>query len=120
MIIRLAQKKDRKKILKIASHTWEGWDYVPQLLDEWLIEGGLFIAEENGEIVGLTKTTILSRGELWLEGLRVKKELRRQGIGKKLAFFQLEEALKQRPRIIRLSTAEVNIESIKLIKNNCF
>lgn len=120
MIIRFAQKKDREKILKIASHTWEGWDYVPQLIDEWLIEGGLFIAEENGEIVGLTKTTILSRGELWLEGIRVKKELRRQGIGKKLAFFQLEEALKQRPRIIRLSTAEVNIESIKLIKNMGF
>lgn len=120
MIIRSAQKKDREKILKIASHTWEGWDYVPQLIDEWLNEGGLFIAKESGEIVGLTKTTILSRGELWLEGIRVKKELRRQGIGKKLAFFQLEEALKQRPRIIRLSTAEVNIESIKLIKNMGF
>ncbi|TES92758.1 MAG: GNAT family N-acetyltransferase [Candidatus Cloacimonadota bacterium] len=116
MKIRLAQKKDREKIIEITSHTWEGWDYVYKLLDEWFIEGGLFVAEEDEEIVGVTKTTILSPGELWLEGIRVKETLRRKGIGKELAFFQLEDALKQKPRVIRLSTAEVNIESINLIE----
>jgi hypothetical protein len=57
---------------------------------------------------------------LWLEGIRTKKELRGQGIGKALAFYQLEEALKQHPKVIRLSTAEVNVESIKLIEKMGF
>jgi len=116
MKIREARKKDRKDIIKIASDTWEGWDYIPQLLDEWFAEGGLFVAVDKGKVVGITKTTVLSYGELWLEGIRVKKQLRGKGIGKELAFFQLKKAMEQNPRVIRLSTAEVNTESIKLIE----
>jgi ribosomal protein S18 acetylase RimI-like enzyme len=120
MKIRKAQKKDKEQIIAIASHTWEGWDYVPYLLDEWLTEGGLFVAEENSNIVGITKTTTLSEDELWLEGIRVKPELRGKGIGKKLAFYQLEEALKAKPRVIRLSTVETNKESISIIEKMGF
>jgi len=120
MIIRIAQRKDRENILKIASHTWEGWDYVPKLLDEWFIEGGLIVAEEKGDIIGITKTTTLSQGELWLEGIRVKEKERGKSIGKQLAFFQLKEALKQKPKVVRLSTVEINIESIKIIEKMGF
>ncbi len=116
MKIREARRKDRKDIIAIASNTWEGWDYIPQLLDEWFDEGGIFIAVDKGKIVGITKTTVLSPGELWLEGIRVKKELRGKGIGKELAFFQLKKAQERNPRVIRLSTAESNIESIRLIE----
>jgi GNAT superfamily N-acetyltransferase len=115
MILRPARKKDREQILEITANTWEGWDYVPLVLDEWYAEGGILVAEKDQEVVGITKTTILSPGEWWLEGIRVKEELREQGIGRKLAFYQLDEALKQHPRVIRLSTAEVNEESIRLI-----
>lgn len=116
MKIREARKKDRKDIIKIASDTWEGWDYVPQLLDEWFAEGGLLVAVDKGKVIGITKTTVLSYGELWLEGIRVKKQLRGKGIGKELALFQLGKALEYKPRVIRLSTAEINTESIKLIE----
>ena len=118
--LREAHQRDREAILRIASHTWEGWDYVPLLLDDWLKEGGVFVAEATGRIVGVTKTTILSPGELWLEGLRVAEELRHRGIGEKLAKFQLEEALSRRPRSLRLSTGEINRTSIKIIEGMGF
>lgn len=120
MNIRKAEKKDKEQILKIASDTWEGWDYVPYLLDDWLKEGGLFVAEENSNIMGVTKTTTLSQVELWLEGIRVKPESRGKGIGKKLAFYQLEQAVKEKPRVIRLATVETNTESITIIEKMGF
>jgi GNAT superfamily N-acetyltransferase len=120
MICRPAKKEDRAQILEITSNTWEGWDYVPLVLDRWYREGGIFVAEKNQEVVGVTKTTPLSPGEWWLEGIRVKEGLRGQGIGRQLAFYQLGEALKKHPRVIRLSTAEVNKESIRLIEKMGF
>jgi len=113
---REANLRDKEGILRIASRTWEGWDYVPLFLGEWLSQGGLFIAEAKGKIVGMTKTSALYPGELWLEGLRVAKKFRGQGIGERLAKFQLDEALSRKPRSIRLSTAEVNRASIRIIQ----
>ncbi len=113
---REANLRDKEGILRIASRTWEGWDYVPLFLGEWLRQGGLFIVKAKGKIVGMTKTSVLSPGEFWLEGLRVAEEFRGQGIGERLAKFQLDEALSRKPRSIRLSTAEVNRASIRIIE----
>lgn len=113
--LREATKADRDGILKIASSTWEGWDYVPLFLDEWLQEGGLYVAEMEGEIVGMTKTTELSPGELWLEAIRVSEERREHGLGRWIAEEQLRRALDTHPRSIRLSTADINTASLKII-----
>jgi GNAT superfamily N-acetyltransferase len=115
--LREASVTDREGILRIASATWEGWDYVPILLDEWIAEGGLYVAELAGEIVGITKTTELSPGELWLEALRVAEEHRKKGLGRRIAEQQLELAIATRPQSIRLSTANVNTASLAIIRH---
>ncbi len=120
IVIRPADKRDAQAIREMTADTWDGWDYVPLLLDTWLTETGLFVAEQQGQVVGITKTTTLSPGELWLEGIRTKRAFRGQGIGRRLAFYQLAEALKQKPEVIRLSTAEVNVESIRIIEKMGF
>lgn len=112
---RKAAIADREGILKIASTTWEGWDYVPLFLDTWLEEGGLYVAEMEGEIVGMTKTTEISPGELWLEAIRVSEERREHGLGRWIAEEQLRLALETKPRSIRLSTADINTASLKVI-----
>lgn len=117
MVFREAKPADREKILEIASATWEGWDYVPLYLDNWIEEGGLYVAQEKGEILGITKTTELSPGELWFEAIRVAEEYRGKGLGRKIAERQLELALKESPRSIRLSTANVNKASLKVVRN---
>jgi GNAT superfamily N-acetyltransferase len=117
MKLRKASIKDREGILKIASATWEGWDYIPLLLDSWLAEGGLYVAELANEIVGITKTTELSPGELWLEALRVAEEHRKKGLGRKIAEQQLELAIAAGPKSIRLSTADINTASLAIIRH---
>ncbi len=117
MKLRRAVPKDRKAILEIASLTWEGWDYVPMFLDEWIAEGGLYVVEQEEEIIGMTKTTEISPGELWLEAIRVAQKHRNRGLGREIAAEQLKLTLAANPKSIRLSTADVNTASLKIIRH---
>ncbi len=113
-LIRTAKPEDKAEILGISSQIWEGHDYVPLALDHWLKQSGLFVAEFAGRVVGFAKTTILSPGEFWLEGLRVAPEYRNKGIGRALAEAQLQEALAQGARSVRYSTVEINRPSSRI------
>lgn len=112
--VRPARPEDQEAILAISRQIWEGEDYVPQVLDRWLAEGGLLVAELGGAVVGFAKTTELAPGELWLEGLRVHPEHQGKGVAKALAQAQLREALARRPRAIRLATVEANAASLHI------
>lgn len=113
--LRQARAEDKEGILAIASATWEGWDYVPLLLDRWIVERGFYVAEHAGKIVGITKTTELSPGELWLEAIRVAETHRQKGWGLQIAEKQLQLALATNPKSIRLSTADINTASLGII-----
>jgi len=112
--VRLASVGDREGILAISSRIWEGEDYIPHVLDRWLSEGGLFVAELGGKVVGFAKNTELSPGEIWLEGLRVDPAHQGKGVAKALARAQLEAALAQKPRSVRLATVEENLASLHI------
>ncbi len=114
--VRPATWADRQRILAISQRIWEGEDYVPFVLDRWLAEGGLVVAELCGEVVGFAKTTELAPGELWLEGLRVHPDHQGKGVAKALARAQLDLALAQRPQVIRLATVEANDASIHIAR----
>ena len=49
---REATPLDKEGILKIASRTWEGWDYVPLIIDDWLREGDSFWLRKKGKSWG--------------------------------------------------------------------
>ena len=112
--VRLASVRDREGILAISSRIWEGEDYIPQVLDRWLSEGGLFVAELGEKVVGFAKNTELSPGEIWLEGLRVDPAHQGKGVAKALARAQLEAALAKKPRSVRLATVEENLASLHI------
>lgn len=114
VLVRAATVEDREAILAISQRIWEGEDYVPFVLDQWLSEGGFIVAELSGEVVGFAKTTELSPGELWLEGLRVHPDHQGKGIAKALAKAQLEWALARRPKSVRLATVEENLASLHI------
>lgn len=117
VVVRCAQAKDKEAILAISRRVWEGKDYVPRVLDLWLGEGGLIVAEVGEEVVGFAKTTELGPGELWLEGLRVHPDHQGQGIAKALAQAQLEQALARKPRTIRLAIMEGNVASLHIARD---
>lgn len=119
-MLRSARPEDRDAILAISAQIWEGEDYIPLVLDGWLAEGGLAVAELDGHLAGLGKLTVFAPGEVWLEGLRVDPVHRGKGVAKALAQHQFESALALKPRSIRFATAEVNVESLHIAAKQGF
>lgn len=115
LLVRRARPQDRKALLEITSHTWGGHDYIPLFLDEWLESPGFWVGELEGRVVGCGKLTQLSPGEWWLEGLRVTPRQRRRGVGVALSMAVLRRALQRRASSVRLATAGVNRESLRII-----
>ncbi|MCR4391847.1 MAG: GNAT family N-acetyltransferase [Candidatus Acetothermia bacterium] len=118
--VRGARPEDKAAILAISAQVWGGEDYVPNVLDGWLSEGGLAVAELDSHVVGFAKLTLLGPGEVWLEGLRVDPAHRGKGVAKALAQHQFESALALKPRSIRFATAEVNAESLHIAAKQGF
>ncbi len=116
-LVREAEWKDKEAILAISRKIWEGEDYVPAVLEDWLSQGGMLVAELSGEVVGFAKVTELSPGEFWFEGLRVDPAHQGKGVAKALAQAQLEWALSRQPKTIRLATVEANEASLHIAQN---
>ncbi len=55
-------------------------DYVPVFLDEFLEEGGLFIATDGARVIGMVKYTRCLGGDGWLGAARTDPRYRRQGV----------------------------------------
>jgi GNAT superfamily N-acetyltransferase len=116
LVVRPMTVADKPVVLKVSSRIWEGNDYVPLFFDRWVKDGGFWVGELRGRVVGYGKATELAPGELWLEGLRVDPECRLQGIGKELSRQVALRTLDRRPVSLRLATADVNHESIHIIE----
>jgi GNAT superfamily N-acetyltransferase len=116
LVVRPMTMADKPAVMGISSRIWEGNDYVPLFFDRWVKSGGFWAAELRGRMVGYGKATDLAPGELWLEGLRVDPECRKQGVGKELSRQVVQRTLERRPVSLRLATADVNHESIHIIE----
>jgi len=116
MIIRPAQPGDRAALEAIAAQTWDGDDYLPRVLDEWLSDpnDGFFVADFRGRAVGVSKITRQGKGEWWLEGLRVDPAYRRAGVGRILHHFMLNQLRQTGRGMVRYSTASDNQASLRL------
>lgn len=120
--IRRARHDDKKRIEEISRDIWEGDDYLPQVFDAWVEEtGGEFsVITVDGRVAGCAKITELPGRVLWLEGIRVDKAYRGQGLGKKMAEYQLERAQGMGASRIELGTFIENYESLAIIEKRGF
>jgi GNAT superfamily N-acetyltransferase len=116
LLVRPITMSDKPAVLRVSSRIWEGNDYVPLFYDRWVKEGGFWAGELRGRLVGYGKATELAPGELWLEGLRVDPDCRKQGVGKELSRQVVYKTLERRPVSLRLATADVNHESVHIIE----
>ena len=100
-------------LARIWSH-----DYILDVFDDWARDrrGGLWVAVEDGEIVGIAKLTLLCDREAWLHALRVDPRRRRRGIGTALLAHRLERARGLGARVARLDTAEGNVAVHRLMR----
>ena len=80
--IRDANDSDKISVLRFCKNTFSWGDYVEHVWDFWLSEGHLFLAEQ-GHSIGICHA-FYSDDQIWIEGIRVDPNFRRQNIASKL------------------------------------
>lgn len=120
--IRRAKIEDKPRIVEISSKIWDGEDYLPHIFEKWVNEeGGEFnVITVDNVVAGCAKMTLLPQGVLWLEGIRVDTDYRGQGLGKKMADYQLKRAGEMGYSRLELGTFVENYESLAIIEKRGF
>lgn len=110
LIVRRARAEDKPAVVEFCSRIWEGWDYLPRVYDRWLEDprGAFLVAELAGRPVGTDKITVLSPGEIWLEGLRVDPDTRGRGVARAINCRAMEVIAGLNPRTVRFGTVADN------------
>ncbi len=119
MDVRVARESDRERILAISSQIWDGYDYVPTVLDEWLAgtQGELLVAVLDGTVAAFSYRTWLADHHAWLQGIRTDTALRGRGSGKALTAHSLERAWADGARRVGLSTYIDNQASMHIVES---
>jgi GNAT superfamily N-acetyltransferase len=112
------EAKDIPAIREISKDIWEGEDYIPTVIEEWLLDKnsynyGGFSDKEKRNLIGFGRVNFFSE-IAWLEGGRVKKSLQKQGIGRELMRHAIEYAKKAGSKIAQYDTSSENKGSLAL------
>jgi ribosomal protein S18 acetylase RimI-like enzyme len=118
--VRPARPEDREAVLAFCQQTWEWGDYIEYVWGEWLNnpQGKLFVANEDGQPVGVANMRMLNKTEAWFEGMRVDPAFRRHGIASALFDAQIAEARHSGATTARLITESTNTASIRLLERS--
>ncbi len=115
--IRRVYASDREDVLAISRHIWEGHDYLPSVIDDWLSEPSSFMygVEIGNRLVAVANLRLVENGRTgWMEGLRVHPDFRRRGFADLLTEHLLEEAGKAGVQRLRYTTSTANQASVRL------
>jgi len=80
--IREANDSDKISVLKFCKNTFSWGDYVEHVWDYWISEGHLLLAQKL-EPVGICHA-FYSDNQVWIEGIRIEPNSRRQNIASEL------------------------------------
>ena len=82
ILIRDAVNSDKSKMLNFCKNTFSWGDYIEYVWDYWLSEGNLSVIE-NLHPIGMCHA-FFSKNQVWIEGIRINSDFRRQGLASKL------------------------------------
>ncbi len=122
LTFRPAAAADKPRILAIAAQVWEGEDYVPDVVDEWLAPGTaeLIAACAGDELVGFARYDRPFRDYAWFEGLRIDPAWQGRGIAVALMRTMLERARQEGMRRVGASTYLDNLASQHIMEAQGF
>ena len=115
---RLATFADKPRILAISAQVWEGDDYVPDVIDDWLAPGAaaLVAACVGDTLVAFGRYDRILPDTVWLEGLRTDPAWQNRGIAKAVTAHMLARAQADGVHRIGLSTDIENVASQRVIE----
>jgi N-acetylglutamate synthase-like GNAT family acetyltransferase len=119
--IRTANLEDKDKIVELIN-SMEQNSYIVRFIDEWLksINEKVFVAEDDGKIVGIAHFFIQNENVAWFEAARIHKEYRNKGIGTMLANVMLDFVKNLGIKKARLVTGGTNIPAQKHLAKTKF
>ena len=81
-MIRNAINSDKFSVLNFCKDTFSWGDYIQDVWDYWLSEGNLLLIEKQYP-VGMCHA-FFSKNQVWIEGIRINSNFRRQGLASEL------------------------------------
>jgi GNAT superfamily N-acetyltransferase len=92
--------------LDFCQHIWDGHDYVPYVLDEWMADPKtrLYVAEYAGKAVGLSIMLPITPTEWWFQGFRVDPQQQGKQIGSSLMAYAMDTWHEIGIGLVRLTT----------------
>lgn len=121
--IRKVGALDKKDILEVSRRTWDGHDYLPYVIDEWLSDpdSHVYGVEVDTRLVALANLRFADDGRTgWMEGLRVHPDFRGKGYAHALTRELLERAKGLGVLRLRYTTSTENEASLKLAQRYGF
>ena len=125
--IRRATHDDYAAVADFTGDIWpdRGGDYIPRVYHEWLEdEPGqgkkTFLAEIDGEPVGIVQGVMLTDDEAWFQSLRVAADYRRRGVSRRLNEATFEWARRQGATVGRVMIFSWNAPSLGAARANGF
>ena len=121
--IRPARTEDRNSISSFTEATFEWGDYVAASFDEWLEDPEALLvvaADSDDRAIAMSRCSMVSRNEAWLQGARVHPDWRRRGIAGAMARTMTGWAKDQKAQILRLAIEDWNEAAIKQVEHDGF
>jgi hypothetical protein len=122
MIIKALESKDKKRILEISSQIWDGNDYIPFVLDEWIQDENDFVGLWADDVlIAFNRLCYLTDEDAWLEGLRKDQTIKIKGVTDYLLDYHLKKIMdNKKTKTLRFSTYFENVASIKVHEKRNF
>jgi GNAT superfamily N-acetyltransferase len=110
VICRPALERDLDEIKEFCKTIWDGQDYVPDVIDDWLHDSqGMFaVAEYEGRAIACSKITWLADGQWWLEGFRVDPDYQGLKVGSLIHHYVDQWWIERGDGLLRLMTSSKN------------
>lgn len=114
-IIRDAINSDKFSVLSFCKDTFSWGDYIHNVWDYWLSEGNLLVIEKQYPI-GVCHA-FFSKNQVWIEGIRIRSNFRRQGFASDL--IKHIELLAQEQQILSsfMLIDTKNLSSLSMAEN---
>jgi len=114
--------EDREEVLRISRAIHQG-DWVAGAWDDFMAEqgpDGLYVAEQEGRVVGFYHLTFTERQDAFLSAMRIDPALQGRGLGSLFCRAQVEQAVGAGARWIHLISLVENRPAHRTVQKNGF